>query len=74
MIGIIITREQIEAWAGRSLTDDELDRLDECIPHSSIPDAIDTIVSSFEAHECEYIGGRSELHTLCVECGSCGQD
>lgn len=47
MIDIVLTREQIESWAGRSLTDDEMERLDECIPHSSIPDAIDTIVDSF---------------------------
>lgn len=49
--GITITREQLAAWAGRALTDDEVERLDECIPNSSIPDAIDTIVSSFDPDE-----------------------
>lgn len=45
--GIVLTGEQISAWAGfsRELTGDELARLEDCIPNSSIPDAIDTIVS-----------------------------
>ena len=42
---VIITREQIECWAGRTLTDDEISRLDDCIPNSSIPDAIADIVA-----------------------------
>jgi len=43
---IEITRGQLEAWAGRTLTDDEVRLLDGCVPDSSIPDAIETIVSS----------------------------
>jgi hypothetical protein len=45
--GILLTREQLREWAGlgRDLTDDELDELDDCIPNSSIPDAIETIVT-----------------------------
>lgn len=35
-----ISRYQAELWAGRPLTDDELERLAEGIPFSSIPDAI----------------------------------
>ena len=42
----LITRQQAEAWAGRSLSDDELERLERAIPLSSIPDAISTIVGS----------------------------
>ncbi|MEU8327331.1 hypothetical protein [Micromonospora sp. NPDC048839] len=42
---VSITREQLESWAGRTLTDDEVYRLDDCVPDSSIPDAIDAIVS-----------------------------
>jgi hypothetical protein len=42
--GITLTREQLEAWAGVHLTDDEVDRLAQCIPNSSIPDAIGIIV------------------------------
>lgn len=38
-----ITRAQLEAWAG-PLTDEQVDLLDDCIPHSSIPEAIATIV------------------------------
>jgi hypothetical protein len=48
---VTITREQVECWAGRPLSDDEIARLDECIPLSSIPDAVAGIVSSFEPDE-----------------------
>lgn len=44
--GVFLTREQLEAWTGYPLTDEEISRLDECIPHSSIPDAVSTIVDS----------------------------
>lgn len=44
----LITAEQASSWAGRTLTADELDRLCEAIPHSSIPDAIDTIAASWD--------------------------
>ncbi|SUE32668.1 Uncharacterised protein [Mycolicibacterium gilvum] len=44
----LITAEQASSWAGRALTADELDRLSEAIPHSSIPDAIDTIAASWD--------------------------
>ncbi|MEU7905863.1 hypothetical protein [Actinoplanes sp. NPDC049118] len=40
-----ITREQVECWAERALTDDEVSRLDDCIPNSSIPDAVADIVA-----------------------------
>lgn len=46
--GVFLTREQLEAWAGRRLSDDDLGRLDEAIPNSSIPEAIDAIVASFD--------------------------
>lgn len=44
----MITREQAEAWAGRKLTDDEAKLLEECIPNSTIPEAISEIVSGWE--------------------------
>ncbi|MGW4720856.1 hypothetical protein [Nocardia sp. NPDC004260] len=44
----LITREQAESWAGRALSDDEMDRLDDAIPNSSIPEAIATIIDSFQ--------------------------
>jgi hypothetical protein len=40
---VTITRRQLEEWVGRELTDEEVDVLDECIPGSSIPEAIGTI-------------------------------
>ncbi|MFB1299594.1 hypothetical protein ACAG24_029235 [Mycobacterium sp. pW049] len=43
-----MTADQASSWAGRPLTADELDRLSEAIPHSSIPEAIDTIVASWD--------------------------
>ncbi len=43
-----ITRDQLESWAGRELTDEEVDRLDDCIPNSSIPEAIGEIAGSFD--------------------------
>lgn len=45
--GIHLSRGQLEAWAGRALTDDELSRLEDAIPNSSIPDAVWVIVDSF---------------------------
>lgn len=42
--GIVLTREQIESWAGRRLSDEEVDDLENAIPNSSIPDAVATIV------------------------------
>src|SRR5258708_5446390 len=30
--GITLTRGQLEAWAGRALTDGEIERLDQCLP------------------------------------------
>lgn len=43
--GITLTRDQLECWAGVSLTDEQVEELGECIPNSSIPEAIATIVS-----------------------------
>ncbi|CAL9677537.1 hypothetical protein SUDANB95_07862 (plasmid) [Actinosynnema sp. ALI-1.44] len=47
----LISKDQAEEWAGRALTDEDMDRLDDAIPHSSIPDAISTIVCSFDLDE-----------------------
>lgn len=44
----MISREQAEAWCGRTLSDDDVERLEEAIPNSSIPDAVDVIVNSWE--------------------------
>lgn len=46
MDGILLTRDQLECWAGMPLTDDMLTVLEDCIPNSSIPDAINAIVTA----------------------------
>ena len=43
-VTIEITRDQLESWAGRELSDEEVEALDTAIPESSIPEAIRTIV------------------------------
>ncbi|WP_018685335.1 hypothetical protein [Actinokineospora enzanensis] len=47
----LITHEQLEAWAGRPLTDLDLDRLDVAIPNSSIPAAIGEIVAGLDSKD-----------------------
>ncbi|MDT7785569.1 MAG: hypothetical protein QOF58_3988 [Pseudonocardiales bacterium] len=47
----LITRAQWESWAGRPLTDDDLARLRTAIPHSTIPDAVGTIVSGLDERD-----------------------
>jgi hypothetical protein len=51
MKDLTLTYEQLAAWAGRELSDDEVERLDEAIPNSSIPEAIGTIVESFDEED-----------------------
>jgi hypothetical protein len=41
-----ITRGQLEAWAGRKLTDEEVRRLDDAFPNSSVPEAFATMVDA----------------------------
>lgn len=45
--GVLLTRDRLEEWAQRKLTPGDLDRLDEAIPNSSVPDAVYTIVDSW---------------------------
>lgn len=47
-LGVTLTREQLESWAGRALSDEEVEQLDTLIPESSIPEAISTIVGAME--------------------------
>jgi len=44
--GITLTRTQLEEWAGEALTDQQVEALEEAIPYSSIPEAINTIALS----------------------------
>lgn len=43
----LISSDQASAWAGRTLTAEDLERLDACIPNSSIPEAIGDIVEGW---------------------------
>jgi hypothetical protein len=49
----LISREQAEAWAGRTLTDELWNRLTECVPLSSVPEAIGTIIDSMDDNDDE---------------------
>lgn len=42
--GVTLTRDQLESWAGRALSDEEVEDLDTAIPDSSIPEAVAEIV------------------------------
>jgi len=42
---LIIDRTSLDMWAGRTLTDAEVERIAECVPYSSIPDAISVIAT-----------------------------
>lgn len=51
----LISRSQANQWSGRTLTDEQYERLVDCIPNSSIPDAIDTIVNeSIIGSSCDF--------------------
>jgi hypothetical protein len=44
--GVSFTREQIEAWAGHPLTDDEVSALEDTLPLSSLPEVVATVAFS----------------------------
>lgn len=47
-VASLINHEQLESWAGRPLNENDLDRLDDAIPNSSIPEAIGEIVAGVD--------------------------
>jgi hypothetical protein len=49
--GITLTRDQLNAWSGFDLTDDQVEELEEAIPNSSIPEAIAMIAEQFQVGE-----------------------
>jgi hypothetical protein len=51
--GITLTRGQLEAWAGKALTDEQVELIEESVQFSSIPEAISLIASQFPADEEE---------------------
>lgn len=46
--GIVLTRKELEAWAGRKLSGEDVARLAASVRWSSIPDAIAAIVAEFD--------------------------
>lgn len=51
--GVHLSRDQLEAWAGRTLSGDELSRLGEAIEYSSIPEAVEVIANEALAPPAE---------------------
>ena len=43
---VTLTRDQLQEWAGRELTNDDIRRIADAIPNSSVPEAIATIVAN----------------------------
>jgi hypothetical protein len=41
--GITLTRAQLDAWAGFALTDEDVERIEEALPLSTLPDVVGTI-------------------------------
>ncbi len=48
-VSVVITRDQLEAWAGCPLTDDQVAQIDEAIPISTVPEAIGDIAYAIGA-------------------------
>lgn len=45
---LILPREHVEAWAGKTMTPCDMARLGEVIGHSSVPDAVNVIVFNMD--------------------------
>jgi hypothetical protein len=43
---VTLTRQQLNEWAGFELTDDELARLDDALPNSSLPEVVGMVADS----------------------------
>lgn len=43
---LTISHDALEAWAGRSLTDEEVSLIEEVLHNSSVPDAVATIADN----------------------------
>jgi len=50
---LVLSRGQIDAWAGYTLTDEQFARLCQAVEHSSIPEAIATIADSMRTPDQE---------------------
>lgn len=51
--GITFTRDQVEAWVGHVLTDDEIKEIEDALPNSSLPECVEAV-----AHEALGIDGE----------------
>lgn len=49
-MGVTIDRGDLEEWVGRKLTDEQVTRIQACVAHSSIPQAIAEIAAQFIDH------------------------
>ncbi|HKS98718.1 MAG TPA: hypothetical protein VJT31_04235 [Rugosimonospora sp.] len=68
--GILLARDQLEQWAGRTLSDDEVARLADAVPRSPIPGAIDTIVSECRTDPDDDDPGTPPELWVCPGCGT----
>ncbi len=46
--GVTLTRDQLESWAGRALSDEEVEALDTHISLSSIPEAVAEMIQGWD--------------------------
>jgi hypothetical protein len=51
--GILLTTGQLEEWAGRALSQDEIARITDAIPHSTVPEAIGLIADGMKERDNE---------------------
>jgi hypothetical protein len=72
--GISFTREQVEAWAGRKLTGDQMQDLEDALPNSSFPECISTIVAHMDLDDetCSAEGCEESLDDNEGYDGLCG--
>lgn len=47
--GISFTRDQIEAWAGFTLTDEQVTDLENILPNSTFPETVALVAESMES-------------------------
>ena len=51
-----LTADDLASYAGRPLTDEELDRFETAFPNSSVSDTIETVVSELLVTEIQCLG------------------
>jgi len=54
--GIVLTRDQLNDWAGFPLTDEEVERLDAALARSSLPETIGTIAYVLRYEQSAHLG------------------